>query len=58
MNLSLLNGPLNREACQVSYAGPLEVESDQLKARLEKRIRQAAAEKFEIVVPKEIRNAA
>ena len=40
------------------YAGPLEVESDQLKARLEKRIRQAAAERFEIVVPKEIRNAA
>ena len=40
------------------YAGPLEVESSQLKARLEKRIRQAAIEKFEIVTPKEIRNAA
>ena len=40
------------------YAGPLEVESDQLKARLEKRIQQAAIEKFEIVTPKEIRNAA
>ncbi len=40
------------------YAGPLEVESDQLKARLEKRIRQAAVERFDIVAPKEIRNAA
>ena len=39
-------------------AGPLEVESDQLKARIERQIRQAAIKKFEIDVPKEIRDAA
>ena len=39
-------------------AGPLEVESDQLKARLERWIRQAAFEKFEIAVPRNIRHAA
>ena len=40
------------------YAGPLEVESDRLKARLERRIQKAALGKFEIVTPKEICNAA
>jgi hypothetical protein len=39
------------------YAGPIEIESDRLKARLERRIQQAALAKFDISV-REVRNAA
>ncbi len=38
-------------------AGPLEAESDQLKTRLERRIRQSAVEKFQVAVKGDVRHA-
>lgn len=40
------------------FAGPLQVESDRLKERLEQRIRDAAVERFQIIVPEDHRYAA
>jgi hypothetical protein len=40
------------------YAGPLEVETPFLKSRLERRIQQAAVEKFQITVTGGVRDAA
>jgi hypothetical protein len=54
--ICIVNWSFNPE--RLLFAGPLEVESDQLKARLEQRIRDAAVERFQIAVSEGNRYAA